>query len=66
MKMKVIQLDKAVLYVSDVASLLGCCSYRIYTAIKRKELCANKTGKAYIISIEAFEDYVKKITSNKD
>lgn len=59
--MKVINLERAVLYVSDVASLIGCSTYKIYTAIRNGKLKTHKVGRTSMITVEDFEDYVKSL-----
>ena len=53
------QIEKLVLHVSDVASLIGVSSQKIYQMIHNKEIPAYKAGKAWKISATAIEDYVK-------
>jgi len=54
-----VQIEKLVLHVSDVASLIGVSSQKIYQMIHNNELPAYKTGKAWRISAMTIEDYVK-------
>ena len=57
--MRIMQLSKTVLHVSDVASLLGYSSHTIYNLIKTGQLMAYKDAKAWKIPASAVEDYVK-------
>lgn len=59
--MRIMQLSKTLLHVSDVASLLGCSSHTVYNLIKTGQLTAYKDarGKAWKIPVSAVEAYVK-------
>lgn len=59
--MRIMQLSKTLLHVSDVASLLGYSSHTVYNLIKTKQLTAYKDtgGKAWKIPVSAVEAYVK-------
>lgn len=58
--MRIMQLSKTLLHVSDVASLLGYSSHTVYNLIKTKQLTAYKDagGKAWKIPVSAVEAYV--------
>ena len=59
--MRIMQLPKTLLHVSDVASLLGCSSHTVYNLIKTGQLTAYKDagGKAWKIPVSSVEAYVK-------
>ena len=44
--MKTVSVVKAVLYVSEAASILGCSSEKVYGLIHSGKLSAHKEGKA--------------------
>ena len=64
--MKIIQIERAVLYVSDIASLIGCSAKKVYDEIKLGRLKASKHGIAWIITVEDFEEYLKSKKHNTD
>ncbi len=55
-------IDKKVLYVSEVASLLGCCSAVVYKLIENGNLKAYKDagGKRWQIPELALNDYIQQ------
>lgn len=56
--MDVIFVAKAQLHVSDVASLLGCSSMKVYGLIKAGYLQAHKEGKAIKIPASSVQEYI--------
>jgi len=52
------RIEKILLTVSDVASLLGCCDQVIYKKIAKGELAAFKTGGVWKIYAQSVSDYV--------
>lgn len=56
--MDVIFVAKAELHVSDVASLLGCSSMKVYGLIKKGYLSAHKEGKAIKIPASSVQEYI--------
>lgn len=53
-------IEKKVLYVAEVASLLGCCSQVVYQLIEAGRICAYKEEgrKCWRIPVEALEEYI--------
>lgn len=53
-------IDKKVLYVAEVASLLGCCSQVVYQLIDSGKLKAYKEPgrKCWRITAEAVDEYI--------
>ncbi len=51
-------IEKRVLHVSDVASLLGCSSQVVYKLIDTGELKAYKAGRAWKIDAQSVLDYI--------
>lgn len=64
-------IEKKVLYVAEVASLLGCCSQVVYQLIEAGRIRAYKEEgrKCWRIPVEALEEYIancqKSFTNNK-
>ena len=56
------QIEKIVLHVSDVASLLGVSSKKVYEMIHKGELPAYKAGKAWKIYAASVEAYVRQLS----
>lgn len=53
------QINKLLLHVSDVASLLGVSSQKVYEMIRSEELPAYKAGKAWKIHASSVEIYIQ-------
>lgn len=54
-------IEKVLLHVSDVASLLGCSSHKVYELIKGNQLMAHKEGKAWKIYDDDIQAYIHAI-----
>lgn len=52
---------KAVLYVSEAASILGCSSEKVYGLIHSGKLNAHKEGKAWKILAIDLERYIQSL-----
>ena len=59
--MEVLKIEKVVLHVSEVASLLQCSSITVYKLIHSRELPAHKSGKAWKIRVSDLEKYLRSI-----
>lgn len=60
--MKAIAITKTVLHVSDVACLMNCSSMKVYGLIRTGHLDAHKAGKAWLITVDALDNYLHAST----
>ncbi|WP_427112725.1 helix-turn-helix domain-containing protein [Megasphaera sueciensis] len=56
--MKAIPITKTVLHVSNVACLMNCSSSKVYNLIRAGNLDAYKVGKAWLITVDALNNYL--------
>lgn len=61
--MKILQLTKCQLHVSEAACLLGCSSMKVYGLIHTKQLNAHKEGKAWKIHVDDLTAYMDSLKS---
>lgn len=64
--MEVLKIEKIVLHVSEVASLLQCSSLTVYKLIHSGDLSAYKSGKAWKIRVSDLEKYLRSIKPYQD
>lgn len=60
--MKIVAVGKAILYVSEAASILGCSSEKVYGLIHTGRLPAHKEGKAWKILVTDLENYIRSLS----
>jgi|GEM_PF-1989107 len=58
MTMKALAITKIVLHVSDVACLMNCSSMKVYGLIRTGQIDAHKAGKAWLITVDALDNYL--------
>jgi excisionase family DNA binding protein len=63
--MEVIKIEKVVLHVSEVASLMQCSSLTVYKLIHSGKLSAYKSGQAWKIQVSDLEKYLRSIKPYK-
>ena len=65
-EMIIMKIDKKLLFVSDVASMLNCSSHKVYGLIHSGELEGFKdvNGKVWHISEEALQNYIGNCMNN--
>lgn len=56
--MKTTPITKTVLHVSDVACLMNYSSGKVYNLIRTGNLDAYKVGKAWLITVNALDNYL--------